>query len=72
MRTGRILSGRILKAKAVRDQGATILSLLGLITVWQMAAMAVNDTLILPSFLQVSAALLSSWQMILIEIFPPA
>ncbi|NMC11091.1 MAG: ABC transporter permease [Methanothrix sp.] len=63
-------TGRNLKAKAVRDQGATILSLLGLITVWQMAAMALNDTLILPSFLQVLKALLLSWPMILVEDLP--
>jgi NitT/TauT family transport system permease protein len=47
-----------------------VLSLLGLIVVWQLAAELVQDTLILPSFFQVSAALGHSWQVILSEDLP--
>ncbi|MCX6669830.1 MAG: ABC transporter permease [Methanothrix sp.] len=47
-----------------------MLSLLALIGLWQSAAMLVNDTLILPSFLQVLNALFRSWQTILAEDIP--
>lgn len=60
--------GRIIKL--VREQWAAMLSLLALIGLWQSAAMLVNDTLILPSFLQVLNALFRSWQTILAEDIP--
>jgi NitT/TauT family transport system permease protein len=41
-----------------------------LIAVWQLAAIAVQDTLILPSFLQVIAALGHNWRVILSEDLP--
>jgi len=56
--------------KVAREQWAAMLSLLALIGLWQLAAMVVNDTLILPSFLQVLNALFQSWQTILAEDIP--
>lgn len=54
----------------VREQWTEGLSLLGLIAIWQLAAMVVDDTLILPSFLQVLAALEQSWQTIIMDDLP--
>lgn len=54
----------------VREQWTEGLSLLGLIAIWQLAAMAVDDTLILPSFLQVLTALEQSWQTIIMDDLP--
>lgn len=47
-----------------------MVSLLGLIVVWQLAAMVIDDTLLLPSFVQVLAALSNTWQEILTEDLP--
>jgi NitT/TauT family transport system permease protein len=52
------------------QRGIEVLSILALIGLWQLAAVALNDTLILPSFLQVVDALTRSWQAILIEDLP--
>jgi NitT/TauT family transport system permease protein len=41
-----------------------------LIGLWQLVAVALNDTLILPSFIQVVYALTKSWQAILMEDLP--
>jgi NitT/TauT family transport system permease protein len=41
-----------------------------LIGLWQLVAVTVNDTLILPSFIQVVYALTKSWQAILMEDLP--
>ncbi len=46
------------------------LSLLGLIIGWQASAMAINDTLILPSFLQVLEAFTDVWQVMLSQDLP--
>jgi NitT/TauT family transport system permease protein len=54
----------------IKDRGIEALSILGLIVIWQLVAVAVNDTLLLPSFLQVLAAFSSIWQSILIEDLP--
>ncbi len=43
---------------------------MGLILVWQIAAAAVNDKLLLPSFLQVAAAFSREWPTILTEDLP--
>lgn len=51
-------------------RGIEILSILALIGLWQLVAVTLNDTLILPSFLQVVDALARSWQAILIEDLP--
>lgn len=51
-------------------RGIEILSILALIGLWQLVAVTLNDTLILPSFLQVVDALTRSWQAILIEDLP--
>ena len=51
-------------------RGIEVLSILALIGLWQLAAGALNDTLILPSFLQVVDALTRSWQAILMEDLP--
>jgi len=56
--------------KLVGEQWAAVLSLLALIGLWQSAAMIINDTLILPSFLQVLNALFQSWQAILAKDLP--
>ncbi len=62
------------RAKRVRNfvagRGIEALSIVGLIVVWQLAAAVVNETLLLPSFLQVMAAFSSSWQTILMEDLP--
>lgn len=52
------------------DQGVSALSILGLIVVWQAAAVVVNDQLTLPSFVQVVAAFLDNWWSILTEDLP--
>lgn len=51
-------------------RGIEVVSVVALIGLWQLAAMAVNDTLILPSFVQVVYALTKGWQAILIEDLP--
>ena len=51
-------------------RGIEVLSILALIGLWQLAAVSINDTLILPSFLQVVDALTRSWQAILMEDLP--
>lgn len=54
----------------ISRQGIEAISILGLIILWQIAAAAVNDTLLLPSFLQVVDAFFSVWQTILVEDLP--
>lgn len=54
----------------IAERGIEALSIVGLIVVWQLAASAVNETLLLPSFLQVVAAFSSTWQSILMEDLP--
>jgi NitT/TauT family transport system permease protein len=56
--------------KAYADRWTWVVSLLGLIVFWQLAAMIIDDTLLLPSFVQVLAALSNSWQDILREDLP--
>ncbi|NPV61857.1 MAG: ABC transporter permease [Methanotrichaceae archaeon] len=56
--------------RAYSDRWAWVVSLLGLIVVWQLAAMVIDDTLLLPSFVQVLAALSNTWQEILTEDLP--
>jgi NitT/TauT family transport system permease protein len=51
-------------------RGIEVLSILVLIGLWQLAAVALNDTLVLPSFIQVVYALTKSWQAILMEDLP--
>ena len=51
-------------------RGIEVLSILVLIGLWQLVAVALNDTLILPSFIQVVYALTKSWQAILMEDLP--
>ncbi len=51
-------------------RGVEALSILGLILVWQIAAVAVNDKLLLPSFLQVVAAFSKEWLTVLTEDLP--
>ncbi|OPY52715.1 MAG: alkanesulfonate transporter permease subunit [Methanosaeta sp. PtaU1.Bin060] len=62
------------KTRSLRDsfseRGIEALSIVGLIVVWQLAAGAVNETLLLPSFFQVLAAFSNSWQSILWEDLP--
>jgi NitT/TauT family transport system permease protein len=58
--TGNLVAGR----------GIEALSILGLILAWQIAAAAVNDKLLLPSFLQVAAAFSREWPTILTEDLP--
>ena len=64
----------MVKAKRLDDliswRGIEALSILGLILVWQIAAAAVNDKLLLPSFLQVDAAFSREWPTILTEDLP--
>jgi NitT/TauT family transport system permease protein len=54
----------------VAGRGIEALSILGLILAWQIAAAAVNDKLLLPSFLQVAAAFSREWPTILTEDLP--
>ena len=54
----------------IGGRGIEALSILGLILVWQIAAAAVNDKLLLPSFLQVAAAFSREWPTILTEDLP--
>jgi NitT/TauT family transport system permease protein len=54
----------------ISGRGIEALSILGLILVWQIAAAAVNDKLLLPSFLQVAAAFSREWPTILTEDLP--
>jgi len=59
------------KVKArIYGHGLEAISILGLIVFWQLAAVAVNDTLLLPSFFQVLAAFLNSWRTILTQDLP--
>lgn len=64
----------MVKTKWIGDliggRGIEALSILGLILVWQIAATAVNDKLLLPSFLQVAAAFSREWPIILTEDLP--
>jgi NitT/TauT family transport system permease protein len=60
---------KILKGH-VAAHGIEVLSILGLIVVWQLAAEVVNDTLLLPSFYQVVIAFMSEWQTILVDDLP--
>ena len=66
---GKGISNKII-GNLIAGRGIEALSILGLIVVWQLAASAVNDTLLLPSFLQVVAAFSQEWQTILIEDLP--
>ena len=54
----------------IGGRGIEALSILGLILAWQIAAAAVNDKLLLPSFLQVAAAFSREWPTILTEDLP--
>ena len=54
----------------VAGRGVEALSILGLILVWQIGATAVNDKLLLPSFLQVVAAFSKEWMTVLTEDLP--
>jgi NitT/TauT family transport system permease protein len=54
----------------ISNKGIEALSILGLILFWQLMAGIVGDTLLLPSFLQVMAALRNSWYVILTEDLP--
>jgi NitT/TauT family transport system permease protein len=54
----------------ISRRGVEVLSILGLIVLWQFAAAAVHDTLLLPSFLQVLSAFSSIWQTILTDDLP--
>jgi ABC-type nitrate/sulfonate/bicarbonate transport system, permease component len=54
----------------IAGRGIEALSILGLILAWQIAAAAVNDKLLLPSFLQVAAAFSREWPTILTEDLP--
>lgn len=54
----------------ISEHGLEVLSVAGLIVLWQVIAVAINDTLLLPSFIQVLAALSRSWQAILMEDLP--
>lgn len=51
-------------------RGIEVLSIVALIGLWQLVAVRVDDTLILPSFVQVVYALTKSWQAILTEDLP--
>ncbi|MCJ7444407.1 MAG: ABC transporter permease [Methanotrichaceae archaeon] len=53
-----------------RKYWITALSLMSLVVIWQLAAMTVDDQVILPSPIQVFAAFQSSWQEILTEDLP--
>lgn len=53
-----------------RDQWIQMLSLIGLVMVWQVASTLVNNSLILPSFFQVLEALSESWKAILLQDLP--
>ena len=57
-------------SNVLRNQGISVLSIFGLIVIWQTAAFLVNDPLILPSFSQVVAAFMENWQSILTEDLP--
>jgi NitT/TauT family transport system permease protein len=52
------------------QRGIEILSILVLIGLWQLFAVALNNTLILPSFVQVVDAFTKSWQVILTDDLP--
>ena len=54
----------------LRNQGISVLSIFGLIAIWQLAAFLVNDQLTLPSFFQVVAAFLENWLSIFTEDLP--
>lgn len=54
----------------IEEGWVAVLSMLGLIIVWQASAMAINDTLILPSFLQVLKALTEAWHAMLSQDLP--
>jgi len=56
--------------ETISNHGLEVLSVAGLIVLWQVIAVAINDTLLLPSFLQVLSALSRSWQAILMEDLP--
>lgn len=49
----------------IARRGTEALSILGLIIIWQIAALAIDDKLLLPSFFQVIEALSRDWQTIL-------
>jgi NitT/TauT family transport system permease protein len=57
-------------ANVLRNQGISVLSIFGLIVIWQTAAFLVDDPLILPSFSQVVAAFMENWWSILTEDLP--
>jgi NitT/TauT family transport system permease protein len=48
-----------------REHGVETLSVVGLVVIWQLLAMAINNPLTLPSFFQVVEALLKHWQTII-------
>jgi NitT/TauT family transport system permease protein len=52
------------------QRGIEVVSILGLIGLWQLVAVALNNTLILPSFLQVLDAFSRSWLAILTDDLP--
>jgi len=54
----------------LRGRGVSVLSILGLILIWEAASYLVADQLILPGFSQVVAAFLNNWREILSEDLP--
>jgi len=58
----------------MRDQiirrGVEAISILGLIIIWQIAALAIDDKLLLPSFFQVAEAFSRDWQTMINEDLP--
>jgi NitT/TauT family transport system permease protein len=57
-------------SNVLRDQGISVLSIFGLIAVWQTSEFLVDYQLTLPSFLQVVAAFTENWWSILTEDLP--
>lgn len=56
--------------EVVSGQYVQVVSLACLLAAWQLAAMAIHDTLILPSFLQVLTAFSHSWHAIIYQDLP--
>ncbi len=54
----------------IAGRGVEVLSILGLLIIWQIAALAIDDKLLLPSFFQVIEALSRVWQTMLEKDLP--
>lgn len=68
-----MIEGRGIRAGGtdiLRGRGISVLSILGLIAIWEAASYMVADQLTLPGFSQVVAAFLNNWQEILSEDLP--